>query len=91
MDDTNLTFRCFAGDKIEIKLLLPVVNLQRENAIVMATEQRMSETELKRRRLHGVLSSKSLLESLESLTLNKKSIEKSKEKSSSIKKGSQSV
>jgi hypothetical protein len=46
----------------------------------------MSETELKRRKLHGVLSSKSLLESLESLTLNKKSIEKSKEKTVANKK-----
>jgi hypothetical protein len=31
----------------------------------------MSEVELKRRKVHGVLSSKSLLESLDNLTLNK--------------------
>ena len=35
----------------------------------------MSEVELKRRKLHGVLSSKSLLESLDTLILNKKQIE----------------
>ena len=40
----------------------------------------MSETELKRRKLHGVLSSKSLLESLDNLVLNKQLIEKSKQK-----------
>lgn len=33
----------------------------------------MSDVELKRRKVHGVLSSKSLLESLERLTLNKTS------------------
>lgn len=38
INDNNLTFRCFAGDKVEIKLLLPVCNRQREDAIVMATE-----------------------------------------------------
>ena len=38
----------------------------------------MSEVELKRRKLHGVLSSKSLLESLDNLILNKKQIEKSR-------------
>jgi hypothetical protein len=31
----------------------------------------MSETELKRRKVHGVLSSKSLLEALDRLTVNK--------------------
>ena len=66
-----MTFRCFTGDKVEANILVPVCNWERENAIVMAAEQRMSETELKRRKLHGVLSSKSLLEALERLTLNK--------------------
>lgn len=80
LNDNNITLRCFAGDKVDVRLLLPVCNKQREDAIMLATEMRMSEIELKRRKLHGVLSSKSLLESLESLILNKAQIEKSKEK-----------
>ena len=36
----------------------------------------MSEVELNRRKMHGVLSSKSLLESLEALTINKPSVQK---------------
>ena len=35
----------------------------------------MSEMELKRRKVHGVLSSKSLFEALEKLTLNKSATE----------------
>jgi len=31
-------FRCFSGDKVEVKLLIPVCNFERENAIIMATE-----------------------------------------------------
>lgn len=31
-------FRCFVGDKVDIKIMLPVCNLERENAIAMATE-----------------------------------------------------
>jgi hypothetical protein len=38
VDNRNLTFRCYVGDKLEVRLLLPVCNLERENAIVMATE-----------------------------------------------------
>lgn len=38
----------------------------------------MSDLELQRRKVHGVLSSKSLLESVERLTLNKPTIQKSK-------------
>ncbi len=38
IDDANIIFRCFAGDKIEVKFLLPVINIQRENAIKTATE-----------------------------------------------------
>ncbi len=38
IDDNNINFRCFAGDRVEVKLLLPVHNKQRENAIIMATE-----------------------------------------------------
>ena len=38
-DDKTLTFRCFMGDKIEVKLLVPVCNAERENAIIMAAEQ----------------------------------------------------
>ncbi len=38
----------------------------------------MSDLELKRRKVHGVLSSKSLLESVERLTLNKPPLQKSK-------------
>lgn len=89
-ESKNLTFRCYVGDKLEVKLLLPVCNLERENAIVMATEIRMSELELKRRKVHGVLSSKSLLEALEKLTVNKAldaSVDKSYKKSSNEKKG----
>lgn len=41
----------------------------------------MSEEELKRRQVHGVLSSKSLLESLERLTLNKSVLVKNSAKS----------
>ncbi len=69
-DDKTLTFRCFMGDRIEIKLLVPVCNAERENAVIQAAEQRMSDLELKRRKIHGVLSSKSLLESIERLTVN---------------------
>lgn len=36
----------------------------------------MKEIEINRRRMHGVLSSKSLLESLEALTINKPAIRK---------------
>ena len=83
---------------------MPVCNLERENALVMASEmvrrelktlyslefkyllicfnfyliKRMSDLELKRRKVHGVLSSKSLLESVERLTLNKPPLQKSK-------------
>jgi hypothetical protein len=42
----------------------------------------MSELELKRRKVHGVLSSKSLLEALEKLTLNKSASESASFKSS---------
>ena len=42
----------------------------------------MSEMELKRRKVHGVLSSKSLLEALEKLTLNKSATELASIKSS---------
>ena len=31
-------FRCFAGDKVEIKFLLPVCNLERESALILAAE-----------------------------------------------------
>jgi hypothetical protein len=103
-------FRCYAGDKIEVKFLVPVCNLERESAIILAAEiviflkhlismiasflinnqfflllQRMSDLELKRRKLHGGLSSKSLLEALEKLTLNKDQIEAYKEKNKSKK------
>ena len=37
----------------------------------MLKKQRMNELELNRRKIHGVLSSKSLLEALDNLTLNK--------------------
>ena len=46
----------------------------------------MSDLELKRRKLHGALSSKSLLEALEKLTLNKEQIEIFKEKTKTINK-----
>ena len=48
----------------------------------MAAEQRMSEAELKRRKIHGVLSSKSLLEALERLKLNKEQASKKSSKPS---------
>ena len=38
LDDNNITLRCFTGDKIEVKILVPVCNKQRESAIVKATE-----------------------------------------------------
>lgn len=38
-ENKTITLRCFAGDKVDIKLMIPVFNLDRENAIVMATEQ----------------------------------------------------
>lgn len=38
LDDNNITLRCFAGDKVEVKLMVPVCNKQRENAIIKATE-----------------------------------------------------
>ena len=41
----------------------------------------MSELELKRRKVHGVLSSKSLLEALEKLTVNKPALDASVDKS----------
>jgi hypothetical protein len=44
----------------------------------------MSDIELKRRKVHGVLSSKSLLEALEKLTLNKSASELTSVKSSLI-------
>lgn len=44
----------------------------------------MSELELKRRKLHGALSSKSLLEALEKLTLNKEQIDAFKEKNKKL-------
>ena len=31
-------FRCYAGDKIEVKFLVPVCNLEREAAIILAAE-----------------------------------------------------
>ena len=37
-DNKTLIFRCFSGEKVEIKLLVPVCNLERENALVMASE-----------------------------------------------------
>ena len=34
-----MCFRCFVGQKpLEIKLLVPIVNVVRENALIMATE-----------------------------------------------------
>lgn len=45
----------------------------------------MSDLELKRRKLHGALSSKSLLEFLEKLTLNRDQIEAFKERNKSKK------
>lgn len=83
-DDKTLTFRCFMGDKIDICLLVPVCNQERENAVTKAAEQRMSELELKRRRVHGVLSSKSLLEALDLLTVNKSKINNSTNSKSSL-------
>ena len=41
-DNKTLIFRCFSGDKIDIKLLVPVCNLERENALVMASEMVIS-------------------------------------------------
>lgn len=38
-DNKTITLRCFSGDKVDVKLMIPVLNLDRENAIVMATEQ----------------------------------------------------
>ncbi|CAF0834043.1 unnamed protein product [Brachionus calyciflorus] len=70
-ENRTLTFKSFVGDRVEARLMIPVCNLERENAIIMATEMRMSDEELKRRKVHGFLSSKSLLESLDRLTLNK--------------------
>ena len=48
----------------------------------------MSEVELKRRKVHGVLSSKSLLEAIEKLTLNKQ-LQPLVSKSGLAKKGSE--
>ena len=31
-------FRCYAGDKVEVKFLIPVCNLEREAAIILAAE-----------------------------------------------------
>lgn len=91
--DNKLYFRCYSGDQIEVNIQIPVCNMQRENALVLATQmvcfritcmlriksifskflKRMSEEELRKRKFHGILSSKSLLEALETLTLNKNS------------------
>lgn len=30
--------RCFVGDKIDVKVLIPVCNVEREKAIALATE-----------------------------------------------------
>lgn len=38
VQNRTLTFKCVIGDKIKIRLLLPTCNLERENAIIMATE-----------------------------------------------------
>jgi len=37
-ENQSLIFRCFSGDRVEVKLLIPVCNFERENAIIMATE-----------------------------------------------------
>lgn len=34
----SLMVRCFVGDKIDLKLLIPVCNVDREKAIALATE-----------------------------------------------------
>ncbi len=37
--DNNVNmFRCFAGDKVEVKFLIPVCNMERETAIMLAAE-----------------------------------------------------
>jgi len=37
-DCKTLIFRCFTGEKVEVKLLVSECNLERENALVMASE-----------------------------------------------------
>jgi hypothetical protein len=36
--DHKLYFRCYSGDQIEVNLQIPVCNMQRENALVLATQ-----------------------------------------------------
>jgi hypothetical protein len=37
-DDPALNFRCFVGDRVQVKLLVPIINIQREKAIITATK-----------------------------------------------------
>ncbi|CAH1800026.1 unnamed protein product [Owenia fusiformis] len=56
-NDSVIYWKCECGQSLKESLSIPVTNAARENALVVAAQQHMSELEIKRRRATGTLAS----------------------------------
>ncbi|KAK7478911.1 hypothetical protein BaRGS_00029892 [Batillaria attramentaria] len=56
-DENVVYWKCEAGQMLKEKLLIPVTNMAKERALILAAQQHMSDLELERRHLTGTLMS----------------------------------
>ncbi|XP_055954756.1 cilia and flagella-associated protein 47 [Patella vulgata] len=59
-EETVIYWKCDSGQPLKQTLLIPVTNMTKEKALILAAQQRMSELEIQRRSATGTLTSSSV-------------------------------
>ncbi|XP_077977423.1 cilia- and flagella-associated protein 47-like [Glandiceps talaboti] len=68
-DDRVIYWRCDTNNTLQEELYIPIANKARENALVIAAQQRMSNKEIERRKITGTLSSSSVTAAIAKLEI----------------------
>ena len=73
-DDRIIYWRCDSNSVLHEELVIPITNAAREKALVIAAQQRMSQTEIRRRHVTGTLASGSVTAAIAALGLTDESV-----------------
>ncbi|XP_070567350.1 cilia- and flagella-associated protein 47-like [Ptychodera flava] len=68
-DERIIYWRCETNNTLQEEIHIPIANKARENALVIAAQQRMSSKEIERRKITGTLSSSSVTAAIAKLEL----------------------
>ncbi|XP_022089961.1 cilia- and flagella-associated protein 47-like isoform X2 [Acanthaster planci] len=73
-DDRVIYWRCDSNTVLREELIIPTTNAAREKALVVAAQQRMTETEIRRRQTTGTLASGSVTAAIAALGLTDETV-----------------